>query len=80
MLSTLGDIIEYTGGYHEYTGELGTVGDSMSTPGNIISTVGVSSVHQGCSVRQGYTMSTLGDTIMIVVGYHEYMQVQGFPQ
>ena len=41
MFSTLGDIIEYTGGcsvstlgwYHEYTGVFSTVGDTMSTDG-----------------------------------------------
>ena len=52
-MSTLGDIIEYTGGYHEYTGEcsvqwvdtmsklgvFSTLGDTMSV-GDIMSTPG----------------------------------------
>ena len=73
VFSTMGDIMSTVGGYLEYHG-------GYSVPwGDITMHVGYHEYRGGCSVPWGDTMlcnlSTMGDIMMQMGGYHEYRGV-----
>ena len=68
-MSTPGGV-QYTGGYHEYSGNTMSTQGVFSTPGDIMSTLGA------CHDESGDIMSTLGN-VQYAGGYHEY--TRGLP-